>query len=92
MFEKLSGLKEKYNIISEVRGKGLMLGAELIDESGQPAPAKTDAILEQLKEDGIILGKNGLYRNVLAFQPPLVITEEDIDFLIERLDCALANV
>lgn len=92
LFEKLSGLKEKYNIISEVRGKGLMLGAELIDESGQPAPAKTDAILEQLKEDGIILGKNGLYRNVLAFQPPLVITEEDINFLIERLDWALANV
>ncbi|MDF2678436.1 MAG: 4-aminobutyrate aminotransferase-related aminotransferase, partial [Bacillota bacterium] len=49
-------------------------------------------ILEQLKNDGIILGKNGLYRNVLAFQPPLVITEEDIEFLVEKLDWALANI
>lgn len=92
LYDKLLVLKEKYPIISDIRGKGLMLGAELRDISGEPLPAKTDAVLEQLKEDGIILGKNGLYRNVLAFQPPLVITEEDIDFLIERLDDALANI
>ncbi|MDF2802248.1 MAG: aminotransferase class [Anaerocolumna sp.] len=92
LYDKLMLLKEKYSIISDIRGKGLMLGAELRDELGQPAPSKTDEVLEQLKEEGVILGKNGLYRNVLAFQPPLVITEEDIDFLIEKLDRALAKV
>lgn len=91
LYKKLNELKDKYSIISEVRGKGLMLGMELRDEKNEPNAIKTDAVLEQLKDDGIILGKNGLYRNVLAFQPPLVIEESDIDFLIEGLDNALAN-
>lgn len=92
LYNKLTKLKENHSVISDIRGKGLMLGVELKDEKGQPSPSKTDEVLEQLKEDGIILGKNGLYRNVLAFQPPLVITEEDIHFLIEKLDKALANI
>lgn len=92
LYDKLTKLKEKHPIISEIRGKGLMLGAELKSETGQPVPNKTDEVLEQLKEDGIILGKNGLYRNVLAFQPPLVITVEDINFLVEKLDNALAKI
>lgn len=91
LYKKLNELKDKHSIVSEVRGKGLMLGMELRDENNEPNALKTDAVLEQLKDDGIILGKNGLYRNVLAFQPPLVIEESDIDFLIERLDYALSN-
>lgn len=91
LYKKLNELKDKYSFICAVRGKGLMLGMELRDENNEPNALKTDAILEQLKNDGIILGKNGLHRNVLAFQPPLVIEESDIDFLIERLDYAIAN-
>lgn len=91
LYKKLNELKDKYSFVSEVRGKGLMLGMELRDERNEPNASKTDAVLEQLKDDGIILGKNGLHRNVLAFQPPLVIEESDIDFLIKRLDYALAN-
>ncbi len=90
LFGKLLALKEKYPIISDVRGKGLMLGVELCTVEKEPLPELTDAILERLKDEGIILGKNGLYRNVLAFQPPLVIEEADIDFLIEKLEEALA--
>lgn len=92
LYDKLVILKEKYPIISDVRGKGLMLGVELKETTGEAAPGKTDAILEQLLKDGIILGKNGLHRNVLAFQPPLVINEDDINFLIEKLDNALKNI
>lgn len=91
LLEKLNGLKDKHSIVSEVRGKGLMLGMELRDANNEPLPSKTDAVLERLKDEGIILGKNGLYRNVLAFQPPLVIQEADIDFLVEKLDDALGN-
>lgn len=88
LYEKLLKLKDKYPIIKEVRGRGLMLGMEIEDENQVPLPEKTDQILEYLKDEGIILGKNGLHRNVLAFQPPLVINEEDIEFLIDRLDQA----
>ncbi|GAA0084055.1 acetylornithine transaminase [Clostridium sp. CTA-7] len=90
--DKLEGLKDKYNIIKEVRGLGLMLGAELVKENGEPATEETDIILEKLKDRGLIVGKNGLNRNVLAFQPPLVITEENVEILIKNLDEVLYEV
>lgn len=79
-------LKEKHNIIGDVRGIGLMLGVELVKDKKEPATLETDIILELLKDRGIILGKNGSDRNVLAIQPPLVIEEEDIEILIRELD------
>lgn len=85
-------LQEKHSIIHDVRGIGLMLGAELLNKNGEPATEETDFILEELKDRGILLGKNGLGRNVLAFQPPLVITENDVDFLIEQLDEVLSLI
>lgn len=90
--DKLEGLKDKYNIIKEVRGLGLMLGSELVKENGEAATEETDIILEKLKDRGLIVGKNGLNRNVLAFQPPLVITEENIEVLIKNLDEVLYEV
>lgn len=84
--EGLKNLQKKHQMIKDVRGIGLMLGAELVRENGEPAIQETDIILEKLKDRGIIVGKNGLNRNVLAFQPPLVITKLDIETLIKNLD------
>lgn len=92
LFEKLMEIKNQYPFVKEVRGKGLMLGMELCSEAGEPLSEQTDLVLERLKDDGIILGKNGRYRNVLAFQPPLVIEEADILFLAERLERALGEI
>lgn len=89
---RLEELKKKHSIIKDVRGIGLMLGAELVKGNGEPATEETDLILESLKDRGFIVGKNGLNRNVLVFQPPLVITEEDIDKLIINLDKVLEEV
>jgi 4-aminobutyrate aminotransferase-like enzyme len=86
--EGLEALRKKHPVIREVRGKGLMMGAELVRD-GKPQLELTDRILEALKDRGIILGKNGLDRNVLAFQPPLVINAADITFLLESLDDVL---
>ncbi|MBW9149501.1 aspartate aminotransferase family protein [Clostridium sp. CM028] len=85
-------LKEKYPIIYDVRGIGLMLGVELVKENGEPAFKETDFVLEILKDEGILLGKNGIGRNVLAFQPPLVITKNDVDFMIDKLNLALSKL
>lgn len=85
-------LKEKYPLIKDVRGMGLMLGAELIREDGTPASEETDAILEYMKDHGILIGKNGLGRNVLAFQPPLIISEEDVRVVLENLNRALETI
>ncbi|MCL1999605.1 MAG: aspartate aminotransferase family protein [Turicibacter sp.] len=86
---KLLEMQKNHAIIKEIRGKGLMLGAEISTAEGLPNPEFVDTILERLKDNGIILGKNGIHRNVLAFQPPLVINQNDIDFLLEKLNSAL---
>jgi 4-aminobutyrate aminotransferase len=90
--EGLISLQKKYSIIHNVRGIGLMLGAELLKENKEPATQETDFILEELKNRGILIGKNGIGRNVLAFQPPLVINEENVDFLLENLNEVLSLV
>lgn len=89
---KLDELKDKHNVIKDVRGIGLMLGVELVRKDGEPAISETDIILEKLKDRGIIVGKNGLNRNVLAFQPPLVINKGDIETLIKNLDEVLVEL
>jgi len=82
----LRELQKKYAFIGDVRGIGLMTGAEIVGANKMPAPARTDAILEEMKDLGFIIGKNGVGRNVIAFQPPLVITKKDIDDVLNALD------
>lgn len=85
-------LQEKYALIGDVRGLGLMVGVELVRAEKVPATEEVDIILEKLKNRGILLGKNGEHRNVLAFQPPLVIRDEDVDFILINLDEVLSEL
>lgn len=82
----LEALQRRHPLIGDVRGLGLMVGAELVRPDGSPATAETDQVLEKMKDRGFLVGKNGLHRNVLAFQPPLVVDREDIDDLLAVLD------
>ena len=88
----LESLKDKYSIIGDVRGLGLMLGAELVKPDKAPAIQETDIVLEKMKDRGVLIGKNGENRNVLAFQPPLIISEQDIDFMLNTLDEVLSEI
>lgn len=90
--EKLLELQEKHPLIGDVRGIGLMQGAELVKEGKEPAAEEVDRILEIMKNKGIIIGKNGRSRNVLAFQPPLVINKDNVDEMITALDDAFTQV
>ena len=88
----MDGLKElaaRHDVIGEVRGLGLMVGAEFIRSDGSPYPELLDDILETMKDRGVLIGKNGLSRNVMAFQPPLVITRQDVDGLLNTLEDVL---
>ena len=87
----LMALQEKHPIIGDVRGIGLMVGAEFIRPDGSPAFEELDNVLEELKNRGFIIGKNGVSRNVMAFQPPLVITEQDITDVLNALDMVLSE-
>ena len=84
--DKLKTLQQSHGLLGDVRGKGLMLGVELVKKDKIPAAEEIDYILEELKDRGILAGKTGVSRNVLTFQPPLVITRDDIDRVVETLD------
>ncbi|MDR3590331.1 MAG: aspartate aminotransferase family protein [Negativicutes bacterium] len=88
----LENLQQRHPIIGDVRGLGLMLGVELVLPDKDPAVSQVDQVLEKMKDRGFLVGKNGLHRNVLAFQPPLVITMQDIDALLSNLDDVLASL
>jgi len=88
---RLQELQERHSLIGDVRGLGLMLGAEIVLEHKEPAPQVVDWILEEMKNRGFLIGKNGPSRNVLAFQPPLVIVKDDLDAMLSSLDEVLAQ-
>ena len=87
----LMELQKRHPVIGDVRGIGLMVGAEFVNPDKSPAPDVLDDVLEELKDRGFIIGKNGIGRNVMAFQPPLVITEKDIDDVLNALELVLAE-
>jgi len=75
-------------VIGEVRGLGLMLGVELVKDAQtkEPASAETAQVMDLAKDRGLLLGKGGLYGNVLRIKPPMCITRADCDFLVDCLD------
>lgn len=89
LIKGLQNLQEKFSVIADVRGKGFMCGAELRRADEQASAALTDAVLEQMKDRGYIIGKNGTGRNVLAFQPPIIMPSQDVDAMLKALDDVL---
>jgi 4-aminobutyrate aminotransferase len=90
--DRLNGLKEKYRIIGEVRGMGLIQGMEIVKENKEPAPDFVTEIFESTKEQGLLIGKGGLYGNVIRITPPLTIGKGDIDQAIQIMDRALEKI
>jgi 4-aminobutyrate aminotransferase len=75
--------------IVEVRGKGLMIGVEFGMADGSPDPALTGRVMEAAKNEGLLIGKGGLYGNTLRVAPALSITEEEADEGLEKLKNAI---
>jgi alanine-glyoxylate transaminase/(R)-3-amino-2-methylpropionate-pyruvate transaminase len=70
-----------------------MLGVELVSDRATRAPATTETleVLEAAREMGVLLGKGGLAGNVLRIKPPMCITADDVDFVLDVLDRALTR-
>ncbi|MEE9297804.1 MAG: aspartate aminotransferase family protein [Acidimicrobiia bacterium] len=76
----IKDLGETHEIIGEVRGKGLMIGVELVEKGGKdPNPKATKAIMESAREQGLLIGAGGLFGNALRIAPPLSLTIEEAD-------------
>jgi len=85
--------------VGEVRGKGLLIGLEIVQDKATKEPMDVDrmnAILAHCKENGVMLGRNGTtvpgLSNVIIMAPPLVLQKEDADKIITALSNALAYV
>ena len=90
----LDKLWEKYPLIGEVRGMGLMQGIEMVKdkETKEPATEEVGFLFEETRKRGLLIGKGGLYGNVLRISPPLIASKEHIDEALDILDHAIAQV
>jgi 4-aminobutyrate aminotransferase len=91
--EKLEGLKEKHPVIGDVRGIGLMQGLELVKdrETKEPDPQSVLRVFEETKRRGVLIGKGGLYANVIRTGLMLNSTKDTVDELIEAMDGAFST-
>ncbi len=92
--DKLMALQEKHPLIGEVRGMGLMLALELVKDrkTKEPAPEEMGRVFEAAKKEGLLIGKGGLYGNVIRITPPMTVGRAEVDDAVARLDRAFASV
>jgi 4-aminobutyrate aminotransferase len=90
----LEKLQERYPVIGDVRGMGLMQGIELVTDrdSKEPAPKAVNHLFEETRQTGLLIGKGGLYGNVIRISPPLTATKEDVEKALQILDVAFGRV
>ena len=84
--KQLIKLSNKYPMIGQVRGKGLFLGIELVDNELQPLKDHANYLANRMKEFGILMSTDGPNDNVMKIKPPIIFNQEDCDKLIFYLD------
>ena len=89
---RLDALADRYDVIGEVRGMGLMLAIELVDDrkTKAPATAKAGRLMETTKDACLLVGKGGRWGNVIRIAPPMLITDDELDEGCTKLEQAFA--
>ena len=89
--ENLENLQKKHQIIGDVRGMGLMQAIELVEDRQTKTPAvkQTAAVMEAARENHLLIGKGGMFGNVLRITPPMNVGKSDVDEFIKLLDASL---
>jgi len=92
--ERLGELQEKFPIIGDVRGMGLMQGMELVKDrkTRQPASEEMGRLMDLTRDNGLIVGKGGLYGNAVRFAPPLTCTRSDVDEAVRLLERSFSRL
>jgi 4-aminobutyrate aminotransferase/(S)-3-amino-2-methylpropionate transaminase len=86
-------LQKQYPVIGDVRGMGLMIGIEFVEDGTlTPAPEEAEALQTACLKNGLILGLGGVDGNVIRFQPPLVISKPQVDQALEVVSKALRKM
>jgi 4-aminobutyrate aminotransferase len=89
--ERFKQLKEKHQLVGDARGLGLMQALELVKDrkTKEPAPQATSAVFEETKRKGVLIGKGGVYGNVIRTGLMLNATKEHADQLADAIDAGL---
>jgi 4-aminobutyrate aminotransferase-like enzyme len=89
--EKFKQLKEKHSIIGDARGLGLMQALELVKDrkTKEPNPQATLKVFEETKKKGVLIGRGGVYGNVIRLGMMLNSTKEEVDILVNAIDAGL---
>jgi len=87
-------LMKKHALIGEVRGRGLLMGFELVKdrETKEHAPKETLQLMEKCREKGVLLGKGGLFGNVIRIAPALSISQKQCDEVLRAVDESLTEM
>uniref|UniRef100_UPI0037E985C7 alanine--glyoxylate aminotransferase 2, mitochondrial-like isoform X2 n=1 Tax=Semicossyphus pulcher TaxID=241346 RepID=UPI0037E985C7 len=91
---ELAKLRDKYEIIGDVRGKGLQIGVEMVKDKASRDPLPPDAmaeIFEDVRDMGVLIGKGGVHGQAFRVQPPMCITKDDVDFFLAVFNKAINN-
>ncbi|XP_075957124.1 alanine--glyoxylate aminotransferase 2, mitochondrial-like isoform X2 [Anarhichas minor] len=94
LMTELAKLRDKYEIIGDVCGKGLQIGVEMVKDKASRDPLPSEAmsqIFEDVKDMGILIGKGGLYGQTFRIKPPMCITMEDADFFLAIFNKSIHN-
>ena len=93
LLDGLKDIQNKYNIIGDVRGRGLFIGIELIKNHDKmmPAPDETELVVNQMKQKGILISSDGPDHNVLKIKPPLVFNRNNADYFLESFEAVMSE-
>ena len=88
---RLQALAERHPLVGDVRGRGLMIGIELVRDrqSKERATTERDVVVDACFRRGLLL--LGAGKNAIRFSPPLVLTREEADTAVEIFDAALGE-
>ncbi|MGY0002342.1 aspartate aminotransferase family protein [Micromonospora sp. I033] len=92
LLDGLRAVAQAHPVVGDVRGKGLMIALELVGPDGAPHPAAAAALLEESRERGLLVGKGGLYGNVIRLAPPMTLTRAEADEALEILTQSIEAV
>ena len=87
----LRSLVQRHALIGDVRGSGMLAGVELVRDRATLEPAKEDTkrVMNHMRDDGVLVGREGRFGNVLKIRPPMVFKRAHADRLVEALDAAV---
>ncbi len=91
---RLAAIADRHACIGDVRSLGLLLGVDLVVDRStrQPAADLAGRVVDEMRERGVLIGTTGRHGNVLKIRPPLVISRDEADLVVERLDDVLGSL